>query len=176
MKFDHFSLRLPEMKDASQVLELILSNKARLIDYFPVSAGSITDIRSVKNYITEKIKQAKLKTAYAYLIIDDTTAKSIGFVFIKNIDWSVPKAELAYFIDKNYEGKGITSKALQKIIAHCFITLNMEKLFLRAAADNAASRKVALKNGFVQEGILRNDFRTFDGRLIDLYYYGLVKE
>jgi hypothetical protein len=37
-------------------------------------------------------------------------------VDVKNIDWNVPKAELDSFIDSNYEGLGITTKATVLVI------------------------------------------------------------
>jgi len=33
---------------------------------------------------------------------------------------------------------------------------------------------VALKNGFELEGIIRNDYRTTDNKVVDLNYYGRV--
>jgi RimJ/RimL family protein N-acetyltransferase len=176
MQFDNYTLRLPVSKDASLLLDMILSNKERLVDYFPVTAGSVRDMSSTKKFITEKIKQAERKDAFAFIIIDNLVSRPIGFIFIKNTDWHVPKAELAYFIDKDYEGKGIISKGLKLVINYSFDRLKIRKLFLRAAKDNKGSQYVAIKNGFRQEGTLRNDFRKSDGTLIDLYYYGLVKE
>ncbi|MGP8217064.1 MAG: GNAT family N-acetyltransferase [Bacteroidia bacterium] len=176
MKFEHYTLRPPVLKDSLQLLEMMQDNRARLLDYFPVSAGSMKDISSTKKYISEKIKQAKAKEILTFIIYDNTQSRPIGMIFIKSIDWSIPKAELAYFIDKKYEGQGIISKGLKHIIAYCFDTLKMNKLFLRVAFDNIGSQRVAVKNGFVLEGKLRNDFKKADGGLINLNYYGLIKE
>jgi RimJ/RimL family protein N-acetyltransferase len=51
----------------------------------------------------------------------------------------------------------------------------MKKLFLRTHEKNIASRRVAEKNGFVMEGIIRNDYKTTSGVVVDLMYYGLLK-
>jgi ribosomal-protein-serine acetyltransferase len=175
MKFDHYTLRHPVIEDAQHIYELIMNNRPRLIDYFPIAIGSIHSVTDTEQYIKLKIKQAHAKEAITYLIVDDKTNLPIGFTFIKNFDWSIPKAELAYYIEKDYEGKGITSKALQLAITYCFDTLKMKKLFLRTAKDNIGSQRVALKNGFLLEGVLRQDFKIADGTLIDLHYYGLIK-
>ncbi len=176
MKFDHYILRPPLSEDAESVFELIMTNKPRLIDYFPLAVGSIHSLIDTAEYIKLKTAQLEKKEAYTWLIIDTKTEKPIGFTFIKNIEWKIPKAEIAYYIDKHYEGKGIVSKALKLTITYCFDALKMNKLFLRAAIDNPASQRVAIKNGFLREGILRSDFRKADGKLIDLHYYGLVKQ
>ncbi len=41
---------------------------------------------------------------------------SMGFIDLKNIDWRVPKSEIGFFIDTDYAGKGITSKALECLL------------------------------------------------------------
>jgi ribosomal-protein-serine acetyltransferase len=106
--------------------------------------------------------------------MDKSVSKPIGMLFIKSLDWRIPKAELAYYIDKEYEGKGIISKALNNVIEFAFSVLKLNKLYLRVAPDNKGSRKVAEKNSFKIEGTLRNDFKTYEGALIDLLYYGLI--
>ncbi|HSY76584.1 MAG TPA: GNAT family protein [Bacteroidia bacterium] len=176
MKFDHYILRVPELNDAALLLKMVLKDKERLVDYFPVSVGSMVDISSTKKYILEKIQQIERKEAFTFILHDTKVLKPIGVLFIKSIDWRTPKAELAYFIDKEQEGKGITGKALKHIINYGFNTLKMNKLFLRVAPENIASQRVALKNGFAKEGILRKDFKRANGKLTDVYYYGLVKE
>jgi len=175
MKFDHYTLRPPVIEDAQHVYDLIMDNRPRLIDYFPIAIGGIHSLADTEHYIKLKTKQAQAKEAITYLIVDDETTIPIGFTFIKNFDWDVHKAELAYYIDKHYERKGITSKALQLIIAYCFDALKLKKLYLRTAKDNIGSQRVALKNGFLLEGVLRKDFKIADGTLIDLHYYGLIK-
>ena len=37
------------------------------------------------------------------------------------------------------------------------------------------SQKVATKNGFIQEGILREEFKNGEGKLEDIMYFGLIK-
>ena len=95
---------------------------------------------------------------------------------MKNLDWNVPKAELGYYIDRKYEGKGITTKALTRIISFCFNDLQLSKLYIRTHEENISSRKVAERNGFTLEGTIRKDYKTTDGRLVDLMYFGLVRE
>lgn len=176
MQFDHYTLRPPLIEDTESLYKLVTNNKPRLLDYFPIALNAITSIANTRSYIELKISQAEKQEAITHFIIDDHTTKVIGVVFIKNFDWTIPKAELAYYIDKNYEGKGIISEALKQLINYSFTELKLNKVYLRTATDNAGSQKVALKNGFKLEGVLRKDYRIFNGTLIDLNYYGLVKE
>lgn len=65
--------------------------------------------------------------------------------------------------------------AIQQAIDNAFSNLNLNKVYCRVATDNTASNKVAIKNGFQLEGVLKQEFRIHDGSLIDLNYYGRLK-
>ena len=47
-----------------------------------------------------------------------------------------------------------------------------QKLFLRTHASNISAKKVAENCGFELEGIIRKDYKTTSGKIIDLAYYG----
>ncbi len=118
----------------------------------------------------------KKKEFFTYLICDTINNNIIGAVFIKDIDWNIPKSELGFFIDEAYEGKGIVTKSVSLIIDYCFEELKLNKLIIRSAEDNFSSRKVAEKNKFTLEGIIRKDIRTYDGNVVDIAYYGLLRK
>ena len=88
---------------------------------------------------------------------------------------NISKCELFYFIDKEFEGKGIISKAVSEVINLCFNELNMNKIFICTSKVNFASQQIALKNDFVLEGTLREEFKSFEGEIEDINYYGLLK-
>jgi RimJ/RimL family protein N-acetyltransferase len=176
MKFDHYIIMPVETKDAAGILELVATNRERLTDYFPGTTARVQDRASAKSFVADKIAEAEKKDQFTFMIYDTAVKKCAGMMYVKSIDWRIPKAEIAYFIDKAYEGKGIITKAVGCITDYCFSVFGMNKLFLRAAQNNTGSKRVAEKNGFMLEGTLRKDFRTGDGKLIDLYYFGLIKE
>jgi ribosomal-protein-serine acetyltransferase len=172
---DSFRIRLISEDDAPQLSRLIDKNKIRLCDYFPNSIKSIVSEESAMSYIREKVRQCTNKVGYCFVIELPETAGLIGIVFLKNVEWTIPKAELAYFIDGEHEGKGIVTGSIRHVIAYAFVGLKLNKLYLRAAGENKGSQRVAEKNGFRAEGTLRSDFKTSDGKLIDLIYYGLLR-
>ena len=53
-----------------------------------------------------------------------------------------------------------------------FTALGFNKLFLRTHPGNASARKLAENCGFEIEGIIRKDYKTSKGELVDLVYYG----
>ena len=50
-----------------------------------------------------------------------------------------------------------------------------DERFLRIDPQNIASIRVGEKNGFEREGVLKRDFRTTDGTLLDVLVLGRVK-
>ncbi len=175
LTFDNYKIRLIRPEDTIQLLELVNTNRTRISNYFQKTSKAVYDKNSAKAWIKDRIISANKKEHYCFIIEDTFEHKLSGVVFLKNFDWAIPKCEIGYFIDKNKEGKGITTKATAEIIKFCFDNLKLNKLFLRAAIDNFSSKKVAEKNGFLPEGILRNDFKTEKGILIDVVYYGLLR-
>lgn len=162
-------------KDAAPFYEAISKEKERLITYFKNTTNEARTLKSTKKYIKSLINQRFSKTMYVYLIKDSNNGAIAGIFFIKNVSSQVPKAEIGYFVFEKYEGKGIMTRAISKLLTICFEELKLERVYARIAATNLGSQKVVLKNGFQLEGRMRNDFRTADGHLIDLEIYAILK-
>ncbi len=76
------------------------------------------------------------------IIIDNIIVGSIAKFEIDG------KAEVTYWIDKNYWGKGIATKALEYLLT----IENTRPIIARVAFDNIGSQKVLEKCGFVKIG------------------------
>jgi ribosomal-protein-serine acetyltransferase len=163
-------------KDGEIFFAFVGKNKDRMLNSFPIILSSIHDEFSVNYFIKRKIEEWDERSAFNFAIWHKENGNYIGHISIKNIDWMIPRGELAYIISEEYEGKGIMSEAVKTLIRFGFSELLLSKLFLRILTDNEKSIRLAEKCGFSKEGLLRKDHRTFMGELVDLYYYGLTKE
>ena len=76
------------------------------------------------------------------IIVDNVIAGSIAKFEMEG------KAEITYWIDKKFWGKGVATKALEDFL----IIENRRPIFGRVAFDNFASQKVLEKCGFVKTG------------------------
>ncbi len=164
------------VSDSQALYNLIQQNKDRLIDSFPITLDNTSNETVTGYFIQKKNADWEERISFAFGMRESQSNQLIGYINIKNIDWVIPRAELAYFIDSGFEGRGLMKEALNKIIEFCFEELKMYRLFLRVMTSNESSYKIAEGLGFIREGILRKDHRTFDGRLVDLYYYGMTYE
>ena len=176
MKLEKMYIRLIEKGDAGQFYDLIERNRSRLEDFFAGTVARTSTLEKTEAYIDQiREKQAGEPTYLAYLVIDIETEEIITLIDVKNIDWNVPKAEIGCFVDANYEGKGISGRALKIVLDQLFSEFNFEKLFLRTHVENKPARALAEKCGFEIEGTLRKDYKTTAGELVDLLYYGLLR-
>jgi RimJ/RimL family protein N-acetyltransferase len=174
MQFDHFQFRLVEPKDAEPFFQLIEHNRSRLEDFFSGTVARTRSLQDTIDYFGEIAGRIEARTYFPHLLIDLDHDRFIGFIDIKSIDWNIPKAEIGYFIDAAYEGKGISGKALPLLINFAVKDLGIRKLLIRTHPENRAACRLAEKCGFQQEGIIRSDYKTSKGILVDLVYYGLV--
>ncbi|WP_299680840.1 GNAT family N-acetyltransferase [uncultured Tenacibaculum sp.] len=167
---DNFTIRLLTIEDAEIFFELIQNNKSRLEDFFAGTIKYTQTKESTLNYCRTIEDKIKLRTYYPYLIFKNE--KLIGFIDFKNIDWSIPKTELGAFIDVNFEGKGIITKSFITLLESVVKKHGFKKLFCRISQRNVRSIALAERCGFRLEGTISNDYRTTNGELIDLNYYG----
>src|ERR1700741_2885942 len=154
--------------DAPEVYNLVKANEAWLIPAFPRMIKGTQTPESTIEYIEQRQNDWEQRTAFAFGIRLKENRRLIGHIMLKSIDWTVPKCELGYWISDHEKGKGFMKEVVQDILIYCFEELNMQKVFLRIAPDNIPSLQLAEKCGFKKEGLLKNEFRTADDRLIDL--------
>lgn len=174
MLFDHFQLRLVQLQDADAFFALINNNRSRLEDFFAGTVARTRSLEDTRAYFAEIEMRIEARTYFPFILIDLDQQRFVGFLDIKTIDWNIPKAEIGYFIDIDYERKGISGQALSLLIDYAHEEFGMRKLLIRTHTENIAAKALAEKCGFEQEGIIRSDYKTSNGELVDLAYYGLV--
>lgn len=175
MKFENWKIESIENILPEEFFNLIVKNKNHIENTFPVTVSNCLDIEKTKDFIQTNIQKEKNREGYYFYIRNTETNILIGYVCIKNVKQDILKCELAYFIDIDFEGKGIISKAVSQIINFCFIELGMNKVYICTSKINKGSQQIALKHGFQQEGILREEFKNHEGVLEDIVYFGLLK-
>ena len=83
--------------------------------------------------------------------------------------------DIGYWIDGEYEGRGITSRSARALISSVFNELDLTRVELRTSVENKRSRSVADRLGFAYEGILPGGLR-FSHRSDDVALYGVTAE
>ena len=175
MQFDNYIIRPLTTADLHPYFEMVERNRPRLEQFFTGTVSRTHTLGDTKLFLLDIAERTAARTYMPYVIVEETTGKFTGFLDLKNIDWSVPKTEMGCYIDESLAGKGLASIAFSKFCEYCFEILGFQKLFLRTHETNEAAKRLAEKNGFEVEGVLRKDYKTTSGELIDLIYYGRLK-
>jgi [ribosomal protein S5]-alanine N-acetyltransferase len=94
--------------------------------------------------------------------------------------WSIMRgpsrsAELAYWIDEKFAGRGIMPTAVAMVVDHCFGAMRMHRLEAGIRSENVASRRVVEKLGFRHEGT-RVRVVHYDGAWRDHIFYAITAE
>lgn len=155
--------------------EFIAPNREHIIKSFPVTVRASENLKKTRNYFKEARKREAEGEWKYFLIVEKGKRNILGFFVVKEISKKLNRGELAYFIDRNYNGRGIISRISGEIVKYAFEELKLNKIIICTSSENIASQKIALKNNFKKEGVLRQEFLNYDGILEDVNYYGLLK-
>lgn len=118
----------------------------------------------------EKLNEKKKKTEVNFSIVVE--GKVVGSVGLDNIEGH--KAEIGFWLGKNYRRQGITTAAVKMIARYGFEKLGLKRIYGYSFTFNKASAAVFKKTGFKYEGKLRKQFEKND-KLIDVFLFAKVK-
>jgi ribosomal-protein-alanine N-acetyltransferase len=168
--FEGVTLRPWNIKDAKRLTE-IANNKNladNLRDGFPYPY-SLTD---ALDWLNSTIPVNDPPRFFAIL----TNNKIVGSIgIISKTDIYRKNAEIGYFLDEEYWGKGLITKALKAATAYAFSAFDIVRVYAETFADNPGSRKVLEKAGFKCEAILKNSI-VKNSKIKDSCIYSVLKE
>jgi ribosomal-protein-serine acetyltransferase len=157
---------------ARALASLVEHNVEHLRTYLP-NVAELTSATSAEAHLQAACSKAEQGEVYEWhLFIDPTLC---GAIRIKDIDHADRKAKIGYFIGRQFEGKGIVTSSVRAVLAHCFESLNLNRVELRCAAGNGSSMRVAERLGFTHEGLLRQD-EFLNGSFVDQHVYSLLRD
>jgi ribosomal-protein-serine acetyltransferase len=86
----------------------------------------------------------------------------VGSVGLNDISKEDRKAEIGYWLAEDAQGKGTMTRAVQALVDHGFSQLDLNRIWIRCAAENEKSAAVPRRLGFTHEGTLRQNERVYD--------------
>lgn len=127
-----------------------------------------------RSYFAEQ-EAARLRgeeLAFAFAKPADPTVV-LGGGSLYGIDRAQGRAAVGYWVDPTYQGRGIATRATRLMAGWAFSELALPRLELTCGPDNHASQRVALRCGFVREGVLRSHI-PFKGARRDTVMFSLL--
>jgi ribosomal-protein-alanine N-acetyltransferase len=99
-----------------------------------------------------------------------------GQVTVGGVMWgSLRSAQIGYWVDQRFAGRGVIPTAVALVTDHCFQTLGMHRLEVNIRPENVASLRVVEKLGFRLEG-LRKRYLHINGEWHDHLSFALTAE
>ncbi|MDO6595958.1 GNAT family protein [Oceanihabitans sp. 2_MG-2023] len=175
MQFDGFEINPIHNGDAWKICDFIVANQDRLQRYFPKTLKQNLTPTLSQLFVDKKIKQFENKEEFLFTLKQTETRVLAGIIYIKEIDYKKQQGEFAYCIDYNFEGKGLTSKAVKYLSAYAFDTLNLKTLQIIVHKNNTPSVRVAENNSFKWIKTLKNEFTPIGENPLDMELYELYK-
>ncbi len=166
----HITLQLYHTNDAQACFELLHKNKAHLRPWINW-VDAINSLQDAQQLISARIKSFEEQESISLFIVQDQ--KIIGSIGMFNWRKEIKCVEVGYWMDKDFENKGILSKALNVLISYLFQQVQLNKIELQFNALNKASGAIAKKFNFKIEGIIRSNY-TINGTLEDSVLAGLL--
>lgn len=98
----------------------------------------------------------------------------VGNISYNSIDHDLKRVEVGYWVSAQYQGLGIVTKSLLKLIHVAFDELDMEKVQISVAVGNEPSKRVCERLEFELEGTITRA-ENINGRVVDHHIYGLSR-
>jgi ribosomal-protein-alanine N-acetyltransferase len=172
-KSDTFWISDFELSDAENLCNMMTSNSERFRDYFPSTLSQNLTISDSKAYILRKANENKNKLEFTFAIKENSSQNLAGILILKDLDMTKKVGELAYAMDESFAGKGWVSLAVKEFSKYAFNTLGLKTLKIISHRTNLGSCKVAIKNGYVWQGTLKNEHTPPNGTPLDMELYEL---
>lgn len=128
---------------------------------------------NVESWIENHSSLIKNGDAYPLAVILKSNKQLIGTMTIR-IDKTHNKGELAYWIGRDFWGKGFATESSKKMLEFGFNELNLNRIWAPVMSKNKASGKVMEKIGLKYEGTLIQDVLRWNS-YEDIDVYGLLK-
>lgn len=174
-KFDAFEINPIHSGDAWKICDFMVANAHRFKSYFPGTLAQNLNPTLSQLFVETKLKQFESKEEFLFTLKHSETRELVGLIYIKELDWSISQGELAYGIGYTYKEQGLTSKAISLLSAYAFNDLGIETLQIITHKDNLGSVNVAIKNSFIWQKTLANEFTPVGRPPLDMELYELHK-
>jgi ribosomal-protein-serine acetyltransferase len=97
----------------------------------------------------------------------------VGVCGYHTIDWANRRTSIGYWLASSHQGQGLMRRSVRALSTHAFVSLQLNRLEIRAAVENARSRAVAEGLGYQLEGHCRQAEWLYD-RFVDHAIYGML--
>lgn len=159
----------PEL--AAELFRLTNKNREYLQLWLPWVPG-VKKVSDSKKFITTSLKEQKKGVGLELGIWYQD--KLIGCIGLHGLSKDNRRASIGYWLDFDYQGKGIMIASAKALIDYSFKKLNLNRIGIEIATKNTKSLAIAERLNFTKEGVIR-EFEFVNNRFLNEFVYSLLK-
>jgi ribosomal-protein-serine acetyltransferase len=166
---DELELQLYEERHSAELFDLISKNRDYLRRW-------MTDFEAIQTPADEQASAWRLMQRFAR---GACTAAAISYKghlaggIALHTDRVNNRATIGYWLGEVYQHKGIMTRACRAMVNYAFSELAMNRVEIRAASENRASRAIPERLGLTYEGLAR---RSSEWEELDSAVYGVLAD
>jgi ribosomal-protein-alanine N-acetyltransferase len=169
------TLRLPEMGDHLDWAQLRRRGEAFLRDWEPSWSSDHFSRKAFRNRVYWAWRAREEGRALALFLIRREDGRLIGAITLDNIRRGPSQsAQVGYWIGEEFARRGYMGEALAAVVGHAFGPLDLSRIEAACLPENAASRALLARSGFVHEGMAAG-YLQIDGRWRDHALYAILR-
>ena len=157
----------PSFDNARRIFEIVDSEREFLSEFLDwIDVSNCPEDMYIHMY-----KVSKTDNGSYYIIYNGEIVGSVG------VDISSKKnkiAEIAYWLSRKYNGRGIMTRAVQAMEKLAFENMDVNRIEIIMDTKNSRSESVARRNKYLCEGVRRQSY-MFRGKLCDVFVYSKLK-
>jgi [ribosomal protein S5]-alanine N-acetyltransferase len=171
------SLRPVRVKDAAVWRDIRVRNAAWLRAWEPTNPETPLYRSSLGPYVSmARTMRREARQGLTVPWVVTYGGHFAGQLTVGSVVWgSARSAQVGYWIDEAYAGRGIIPTALAMAMDHCFFVIGLHRVEATIRPENHASRRVVEKLGFREEGLRRRSLHI-DGAWRDHLCYAMTVE
>jgi len=124
----------------------------------------------IRNVLSEHEKEKGIFWA----IVLKENEKLIGDISITGIDYKHCCGTFGFFLSRNFWGQGLMSEAVSPVLRFAFENLHLNRIEAQISIFNLPTIRIVEKNGFLKEGVQRENFLV-EGKLTDSYFFAVLR-
>lgn len=128
-----------------------------------------------ERYIARQQTEHESGLSVAFIIEHKDDGCFCGLAEIRAIDREHSQAELSFWMVVDVWGRGYMSEAVHELVQYAINNIGINRLYAYHMLRNPASGHVLKKNGFRQEGLLRQRVRKW-GQYEDVALWAILRE
>lgn len=135
-------------------------------DYMKSSDEALEKINEIKG-------ECKANTCIQWTITLKDKDDLMGTICYWRIEKHHHRAEIGYMLAPQFHRQGYMQEAISAVIQFGFEKMKLHSIEAQTHPDNTASTELLLKNGFVQEGLFKENY-YYNGKYLDTAVFSLI--